>query len=159
SREIHSEDGFRESKARIWCGRGRVRVAFSETFVCESVPEHLSSGRSLDFSPLLSEPHPARLRRPQRAPFLASGGPSGYAGAGTRSVTRRSQGPYHTSNGAGTMPRMPLRPFRLSDALLLVAATALGLALCRLLNAHSQVEWRDVWNAFRSRDAANLSLA
>src|SRR3954452_21110363 len=57
------------------------------------------------------------------------------------------------------MPRMPQRPFHLSDAILLVAATALGLALCRFLNAHSQVGWRDVWNAFRSPDAANLSLA
>src|SRR3954471_11966352 len=87
------------------------------------------------------------------------GGPPGYARGRHRSVTRRSQGPCHASNGVGTMPRMPQRPFRLSDALLLVAATALGLALCRFVNAHSQVGWRDVWNAVRSRDAANLSLA
>ena len=49
----------------------------------------------------------------------------------------------HTRNGLETMPRMPLRPFRLSDALLLVAATALGLAWCRFLNAHSQIDGVD----------------
>src|SRR3954454_16947147 len=56
------------------------------------------------------------------------------------------------------MPPTSPRALRLSDVLILVAATALGLAGCRFLLTHSETDWSEVWNGFRTGRTTRLGF-
>src|SRR3954451_13925265 len=56
------------------------------------------------------------------------------------------------------MPQTSPRTLRLSDVLIVVAATPFGLAGCRFLLIHFGTDWSQVWNGFRPGETTRLGF-